>query len=1067
MNLDKKEHVHKICLELLKAVKNQENVEQEVFNILIHLSPYIGHLIPLQSDFSSFDDLSLLSEKEEESHDKFHLKHFKYVIEKLEVYYVSKVKEVFQFNMKLNKDGYFSNSKDFKITTFQLGVVCSSISKLQVIIGNKQVEEKFLSIIARCMDFLLQQHDLYDNNAYKNLERLTKQFTSLFLYVKELIKNVIYILTCAQVFKHRCEKLAFVQETILEKLSIQLLTLSDSVKSSFLKTTIKSKLSKSNVTTNNKQKEKFQSSSCENKYLSSEALVNFATIINEFLSLESFLENLNALNISESKNSNTRKGVLKHQSLELPDLIKTSHHSSLLYSSSKYRRWDWCETLQEFAPILGDSMTSSLQNTCCKLLSEEKERYRLNSVSSLKYVSSAYKQISNIFTKAPKTCFIFIKRLLDLILKLSPLSIIGGKHRFLSKLKSDFIDAINQVFKEIKPFLTDLIEDTPEKNCPSNLSVLLASCQDIVLILQFCDQKLNHDHRLSFQGTIQMYKSICNHLEQFITQYQKSRLSTVILHDAESNYWSDPRSFAGDDHCSYPVEMWQPFMLKIHLELFQTVNEQSFQKIVSEIFCDSLCILVNRYCNCIPSYNRYNQVKKDIVEILKFSYLFLLKIQNNPHDMCTTQSITSCYSNNITFNKIQVACKDLFTCLNILATPLDCFYDILSLLATYQLQKSPPCSWLSFIDFTLFPVDWNGECSNLTDTAFVCCILNEMQGESEKNLILAIKALAACNGFLLNKIVKEKKELQSLKQALCNSLLLVNLFQEAISWKIFIKSELHSLAETDFAFTDFTFFSKSHEDCLTWQNVLREKLASGIENALLPAINCLSHYCLSSFGKSLCKRFPSEISSSIPGIFNDDADEIVYICTCLLFQGLHSHALSLPDFVVTMLVQIDELIDESSKSAFYFGSYGAHALLHLASLYISDTRYIKKIFCSDLSSTATAALTEVAKFSLQIGNELQISNLEEESREETWKIMMNELSAYKECTCMLFSHLENQEMVEIPFDCSKLVLALENKSISYEAMVVWTDFSQLLAKNKNSLIFQLLGVEKIYFSKGK
>lgn len=1049
-------NVRNICYELFQAIKNIDSFEEEIFTILALVSSHISHLLPLPYDAFSINDASM-HEKKDESVSKAHLKHLKYVLDELELFFVSKVKNSFCIDVKsTSKVINASSHNDFQLSDQQLNSVCSNIAKLQVIIGNKQTEEKFCNIVTKCMDSLLQHHDLYDSNAYTNLSRLTQQFLSLFKYTKVLIKHVIYVLTCAQICKSKGEKLSFLQETILEKLTLQLLTLSGSVKKSFLKLFSKNKSAKNEESSNNTLDIQFGgvSLSLEEPFLTVEALCNFALVIKQFLSLESWLESFNMLNVDDYKNLKTKKGVLKHQSLELPDLIKTSHHLSFPQSLSKFTKWSWCETLQEFAPILGNSIVNCLKITFDKLMLETKECYRLKNASSLKCVASSYRAICNPPDGTPKLCYQFIERLLDLVVKLLPLSVIGGKHRFLSKLKTDFVDIVNQVIKDLKPFILDLIEDTPEKNCLSVLPQLLASCQDIILILQFCDQKLRQDHRLPFHGTIQIYKSLCNHLEQFILQYQKSRLCTVILHDAESNYWSDPRSFGEDARCSYSVEMWQPFLLKLHRELFEAVDYKTCQKIVSEVFCDSLCILANRYCNCSPSSNRHNQVRRDIVEILHFAYNFMWKIQTKPHDICPFSNIpTMCFS-NITFKKIHTACQDLFTCLNILTTPLDTLHDIVALLATYERQGLLTCSWLSFVDPLLFPVGWNGTSKTLSDLAFVCCILNYMKESSDENFHVAYEAISARNELLLN-VIKENQDLQSLHLSVVSSLTQVEVLQEAVSMNLCLENNPNSATESEIAYADFDFFSSEKSSCLPWQSVLCETLVIDIENSLAPAIDCLSLYCLSSSGKSLCKRLPAEVSASIPGIYSDDADEIVHICTSLVFQGLCAHALSLPDFVVALLIRIDEQVTKSSSvSSLCFGSYGAHALLHVAHQFLSDTKLLGKHFGSDLSSTVIAAVAEVARFLLQIESEIKEKNGKEEDC--TWKVLLNEVDAYKECTHMLFSHVENQELIKTSFDSSELVYSLKSGIISDKNVKSLKDLYQLLNNNFDHLTQHLL-----------
>ena len=1049
------DYVEKISFELSDALESQREVEDEIFCILVHVSPFFGHVIPLHNDISSpYNEKAFKLENRASyvASKQTCSPHVKSIIDQLEAFYLKKVKENFPDS---GNNEISLHAAGARFSNGQLNAICVYLEKLQVLIGHKLAVERFHYVISRHVDMLLRQFSLYEQNPLPNLFKLEKEYIALFAYVKAVIFEVIYVLTCAKLFTDKSGQLAFIKDVILEKLTIELLTLTCSIKDSLAKSSLSRPKQSKSETLSNKQRIKFLSNiSFEDVHLTDDMLSNFAAILAEYLTLEKALESSDVLAVLDHKNSSNKKSVLKQHSLELPDLIKTSQQSSILQSAPRYNKWEWCETLQEFAPVLSSSLMHCLQETNNKL-TEETKKQCLNSINELETLPSISRTLGGVIKGQPMKVLKSTGSVLSLAVTWLPFGIIGKKHRFMSKLRSDFIDVVNQVLKESKQFLMDIIEDIPEKISPSILPILLATCLDVVIVLQQFEEKLLQDNRLPFTGTIKMFLSLCNHIHQILLQYHKAQLSTKILHDAESNYWSDPRAFAENERCSYSVEMWQIYLTNLHRELFDAVGYEMTQQIASEIFGDSLSILANRYSNCQPSDRRHLQIGRDVSEILRFAFSFLWKILPSSHMICPVKDTNQFSTPNVVFEKIHTACKDFYCCINILASPLIEFYEAVRMLDQCEVQTVACFNWLTALNLSIFPAGWNGKSSRLSDDAYIFCILKHLLVNPDKRLVLTMEAMTARKCFLFQKLFLLKSQFTDVDFQVMECLLKVSSFQDSISCNLLLKNNNAS-------FTDLGFlWEKRESSYLPWQVVLRNELVANVGNSLQPALHFLSLHCLSSFTKNLCKKLPSEVVVSIPGVYNEDTKEILYFCIMLILQGLRSFALSLAPFVTSLLVAIDEKIHRGcSKSILLHDSYGAHVLLHLASAFLTNQHLLQSLSV-ELTPAVTTALHEVARFLLEMNN-LQANPAE--GNEKSHEKLLQEITSYRTYTFSLFSYT-NHVQEEKEFNAEKFEHLLETDSLSKSDLFIIQNLSKWIVKNCSSIV-KHLNLKTTNISKG-
>ena len=72
-------------------------------------------------------------------------------------------------------------------------------------------------------------------------------------------------------------------------------------------------------------------------------------------------------------------------------------------------------------------------------------------------------------------------------------------------------------------------------------------------------------------------------------------ISTVVLHDGESQDWGDPKAFEGE-RISPAVQFWGFHLQGLRSDLYSSLPPQIAQPMLAKIFGESLGILTVRYC---------------------------------------------------------------------------------------------------------------------------------------------------------------------------------------------------------------------------------------------------------------------------------------------------------------------------------------------------------------------------------------------------------------------------------------------------------------------------------------
>ena len=69
-----------------------------------------------------------------------------------------------------------------------------------------------------------------------------------------------------------------------------------------------------------------------------------------------------------------------------------------------------------------------------------------------------------------------------------------------------------------------------------------------------------------------------------MVEYQSSLMATTILHDAESQRWSDMRPFYEDERISHCIQMWWYYLQGLRHDLWSSLPPKAARSIFAAVF---------------------------------------------------------------------------------------------------------------------------------------------------------------------------------------------------------------------------------------------------------------------------------------------------------------------------------------------------------------------------------------------------------------------------------------------------------------------------------------------------
>lgn len=316
---------------IYNAVKKQNGNEDEILKLIFHLPCITTTYLPYDFSASSHSTLTKSYDEDEVPVNSLFMFLAKWLTDRL--------KDIFLLSSR--DDAYNEPvNKLCGLSEGQIAKACEFYESLEILGGCQYAGERFSTVLHNVMNYLLQHHMKYTTNALTDIADLEKNFTSLFADVKVLTLDVNKILFfCGKL--NIVQQANYISEAILEKLSIELLSLVDALKEDLIKTGA----SNSSVTSSSHSNIFSASDTKElsgDLYFKLYELATISRIIGLYLDLEDELHSSKFTNLLKMKCQveGSKKSSMKQKN-QLPDLLRSSHQSTLVRSSQIYGIWNW------------------------------------------------------------------------------------------------------------------------------------------------------------------------------------------------------------------------------------------------------------------------------------------------------------------------------------------------------------------------------------------------------------------------------------------------------------------------------------------------------------------------------------------------------------------------------------------------------------------------------------------------------------------------------------------------------------------------------------------------------
>ncbi|XP_039252146.2 uncharacterized protein KIAA0825-like [Styela clava] len=901
---------------LSNAIKDSLKIEHEILQLISQLPIITSNYLPR--------DLSLSAQKDDESgsseEDFIFKKIAKWAIEQL----------------KYHLDNVDNNIQHEKYKG-QIMKVCQFVEILNFLGGCDYAKEKFSNVLSKKCDVILQNNMEYIQEVSKNILQVEENFTHLVADTKHLALNsVLTLFLCEGIHLNCNEQFNLISDPILEKLSVELLTLVDSLKDSIFKQlsvpTIRSSIGgSSHINLFTALAETIGEDTCFKR----QELVSLANIVNAFLNLETTLRRseYTILWKSKSKDEGMRRSALKQRS-QLPDLLRSSQESSWVRSSQIYGNWNWQEILKEIGPVIIKSITKVFDECQTNEINSSRNVYHANDSCNITTVPSISSTVLS-GPDVPREVIACFGEILKLMKTLLPYAILGSQYRPLSGFCTCYIDECSQSLKSMKSFLMMLLNDVPSKAPMNTLYYVLATCDDVCSMLTFYASKMEPDPRIPFQGILKVYKDLSNTIKNIITQCLKEQLSMYILHDADGNHWSDVKEFGEGTGCSHSVAMWNLFLHQLWSDFGSCMSDMQRNDIFTDVFTSSLSILQSRYSRCKVSYNRAKQLAFDITAILHTCKTFFFHInffmtsnflRNVPVYSIDATSISS---------KLRTSCDMLISILYLLSCPLEVIEK--SIAHSESMTIDNTANWLCLMFPEIFHEGWNGCFSDMTNNAAVKFVL-KMDVHPSQSSILCLFGIVMRDYFVIDQLFTQKLDFSHVNDyGMCDFEADIfsiftscsSSFHEAFFHIVFISVQRDVTKLTELSLPGI---GEQYTAEFLWQHILHSTLSDILCQSMRRLGTYVSSLTWSFLGCELISSLPASMKDQIFSIKNskiDDKNSCELVCIIILVQGIEQAMYGFPEWLVTFLIHFKEAVISGTKGdIFVLGNGILHMLLH-------------------------------------------------------------------------------------------------------------------------------------------
>ncbi|KAJ8414941.1 hypothetical protein AAFF_G00024640 [Aldrovandia affinis] len=370
------------------------------------------------------------------------------------------------------------------------------------------------------------------------------------------------------------------------------------------------------------------------------------------------------------ENPCSMRGILKKTKEDaettLQECSRSSTDISLQAPEAMALEFDWRAALRELALPMAHCVKVVLENVCAKSLQEEDSARA--SGSDLVALGNV-PPMTCLEREPPKMITKFCGDIMEELDALFPLVLLCREDSLLD-VRASFVEAAGKVTSAVLGRLQERGREGPASAPLKNVPVLLASGVYVQQRLCHYEAQLKGSPRMPLSLLpIQKCQELTGALQEHLTGYCVQACTTCILQDPESHHWGDPKPFYEGERCSFSIQMWHYFLTGLRSDLWAVLPSGQAQEVLGQVLSHTLEVLVQRYSQACPSYNRSQQIRTDITAILLCVEQLMWSVCDSPQALVRPDSYTRPW-----VSSIHSLCNQLLSVLAIVTSPLTALY---------------------------------------------------------------------------------------------------------------------------------------------------------------------------------------------------------------------------------------------------------------------------------------------------------------------------------------------------------------------------------------------------------
>ncbi|XP_062516572.1 uncharacterized protein KIAA0825 homolog isoform X2 [Corticium candelabrum] len=548
--------------------------------------------------------------------------------------------------------------------------------------------------------------------------------------------------------------------------------------------------------------------------------------------------------------------------------------------------WEWSIGFEACVSLLAQCvetvMMSSVQGF---VVEEEASCAATGQLSFVSLADSVDCQSSDMPKKITKCC----QSIVEIIKSVACIVTVGKSARFVTAVNS-FTSILDKVLAPYVDHTAKIASAVPERIAVYNLCLLASSTAYLATTLNDCHEMVKgHSSAPRVAAVYQKIYDFHHDLTHQLIKYHCNICATVVLQDAESNFYSDPKPFHEDERSSFSIQMWNYYLQGLKHDFWMSLSPCLAKLAIGNIMVEGLRILSGRHSRAEVSEAREKQYRTDVVAILSIASHFVWAVCD-AGDLLAYQTAATHWIETSTpsiSTLIWNHCNMLGTCLVYQSAP------VTSALVTSEAKSDVKRDWLEITEPQLFKQE-----RRVSDVRCACVKAKWLLEQP------AVSHLELLELLTMNECIIPKTLCQS--RTFCSEELLTSL------WDILLLLPNSQTFLSRTSILDLVRVSTTSQGSL---DVFEAWLVSKLTVLVVEDAACLPVFLLchkatesdleSKLFSSTINQVPSRLQSYLPA--NDPINLVSEVSACLIqvFNKLRTDVSSLPSMLVNCLKQLD------------------------------------------------------------------------------------------------------------------------------------------------------------------